>query len=236
MNKFFIILFLLSFSSLAQETVNERGLRSSYDNVYSTSILDEAIPLYNKATIAAGNGDYFSAISDYKKVIKIDPNFTDTYDNIAVCYRRIKRPDMAIFYYKKSLEIFPKNRLVLNNMGLAYSDNKQYSEAINSYQNVLKMSSFSYESNEAGKIFEAEPLFGLARIYLFLGDENRALLNAEKAYEIWIENGLTQYAGDALYIKGLAERNMGNSIKGAELIKRAANLGSSNAKDFIKNR
>ena len=119
-------------------------MRTVNDNVYNPTLVKEAIPLYNDGTNAIESRNYKLAIQKFRKVILLDPNFTDCYDNLAVCYRRIEKLDSAIYYYKISLKIFPKNRLALNNLGLTYLEKNQFKEAEITYRQSLKLNSNSF--------------------------------------------------------------------------------------------
>lgn len=91
MKKLLVLLFLyIPFYSIYCQD------RTSQDNVYNPTLIPKAIELYNEGTIALENKKYTLAIQKFKKVISIDPKFTDSYDNLAVCFRRINQLDSAI--------------------------------------------------------------------------------------------------------------------------------------------
>lgn len=227
------IFFLFIFLNISCIAISQ--LRTVNDNVYNPTLVKEAIPLYNDGTNAIESRNYKLAIQKFRKVILLDPNFTDCYDNLAVCYRRIEKLDSAIYYYKISLKIFPKNRLALNNLGLTYLENNQSKEAEITYRQSLKLNSNSIETNESEIELNGEPYYGLCRTYYYQKKYDAAILNGELAYEIW-NSKLPLYASDALFIVGLSYINKGDNIKGINTIKKSAKMGSSNAADFLKNK
>lgn len=208
--------------------------RTSLDNVYNPTLIPQARELYNEGNIAFEKNKYTIAIQKFRKVISIDPKFTDSYDNLAVCFRRTNQLDSAIFYYNKSLKMFPKNRLALNNLGVAYIDNNQFDKAEETYKISLGLNSNSIETDEAEIEYKGEPYYGLCRTYFYQNKFDLAIFNGEKAYNIWIVK-LPLYASDALYLVGLSYIKKGDKSNGLININKAAKMGNYNAKDYLKN-
>ena len=208
--------------------------RTSQDNLYNPTLIPEAREFYNKGTIAFENKKYVIAIQQFRKVISIDPKFTDSYDNLAVCFRRTNQLDSAIFYYNKSLKMYPKNRLALNNLGVAYIDNNQFDKAEETYKQSLGLNPNSIETDEAEIEYKGEPYYGLCRTYFYQNKFDLAILNGEQAYNIWNVK-LPLYASDALYLVGLSYIKKGDKSNGLNNIKKAAKMGNYNAKDYLKN-
>jgi tetratricopeptide (TPR) repeat protein len=223
--------FLLIFLNISYIAISQ--LRTVNDNVYNPTVVKEAIPLYNAGTNAIESRNYKLAIQKFRKVILLDPNFTDCYDNLAICYRRIEKLDSAIYYYKISLKIFPKNRLALNNLGLTYLDKNQFKDAEITYRQSLKLNSNSIETNESEIELNGEPYYGLCRTYFYQKKYDLAINNGETAYKIW-ESKLPLYASDALFIVGLSYLNKGDKINGLNKIKKSAKMENENAIEFLK--
>lgn len=228
MKKLLVLLFLyIPFHSIYCQ------IRTSQDNVYNPTLIPEAIELYNEGTIAFENKKYTLAIQKFKKVISIDPKFTDSYDNLAVCFRRINQLDSAIFYYDKSLKLYPKNRLALNNLGLAYIENNQFDKAEDIYIKSLGLNPTNKESDEAEIEYKGEPYYGLCRTYFYQKKYELAIVNGNQAYELW-KVKLPLYASDALYIVGLSYLNKGDRENGLIALKKSSSLGNLNAKEVLK--
>ena len=208
--------------------------RTSQDNVYNPTLIPEARELYNEGTIAFENKKYTIAIQKFRKVILIDPKFTDSYDNLAVCFRRTNQLDSAIFYYNKSLKMYPKNRLALNNLGVAYIDNNQLDRAEETYMKSIGLNPNSIETDEAEIEYKGEPYYGLCRTYFYQNKFDLAIINGEQAYKIW-NIKLPLYASDALYLVGLSFIKNGDKSNGVINIKKAAKMGNNDAKNYLKN-
>ena len=203
------------------------------DNVYKPTLIPEARELYNEGTTALENKKYTIAIQKLRKVISLDPNFTDSYDNIAICFRRTNQLDSAIFYYNKSLKLYPKNRLAINNLGVAYIQNNQFDKAEETYKKSLELNSNSIETDEAEIEFNGEPYYGLCRTYFYQKKYELAIVNGSQAYELW-KVKLPLYASDALYLIGLSYIKKGDKSNGLFYIKKAAKMGNNDAKDYLK--
>lgn len=221
-----LLLFISFYSIYSQD-------RYLQDNVYNPTLVSEARQLYNEGTKALENKKYTIAIQKLRKVISLDPNFTDSYDNLAVCFRRTKQLDSAIVYYNQSLKIFPKNRLALNNLGIVYLNNRQYKKAEETYNRSLELNSNSTETDESELEMNGEPYYGLCRTYFYQKKYELAIVNGNKAYEIW-KSKLPLYAADALYVVGLSYVNKGDRNKGITTLKKSALMGNQLAKDTLK--
>ena len=217
----------ISFNSIHSQ------LRVLKDNVYNPTLINEAIPIYNDGAAALDNKKYEIAIQKFRKVISLDPNFTDCYDMIAVCFRRTKQIDSAIVYYNRSLKIFSKNRLALNNLGMTYLEDSNYLKAEETYHRSLELNSNSIETDVSELEMNGEPYYGLCRTYFYQKKYELAIVNGNKAYELW-KSKLPIYAADALYVVGLSYINNEDKSKGLIALKKSSSMGSQEAKEFLK--
>jgi protein O-mannosyl-transferase len=88
--------------------------------------------------------DYKLAIVEYKKAIKIYPDYANWYYNLGICYNSIGMTDSAIIAYKKAVCADPGYFLASNNLGVLYLNKTQYDSAI-IYLNIsLKKDSSLY--------------------------------------------------------------------------------------------
>lgn len=224
-----IYLFLL----LVITTISYSQLRVVKDNVYNPTVNNEARILYNDGSNAIDNKKYSVAIEKLTKAIEIDPNFTDAYDNLAICYRRIEKYEDAIKTYERSLAIFPKNRLALNNLGLIYININQYLKAVETYKKSIALSSNNLETDDAEIQMNGESYYGMSRAYYYNSEYNLAVEYGLKAYEKW-KIKLPLYASDALYVVGISYFNSNNKQKGIEYFRKSNALGNANAKQVLK--
>jgi tetratricopeptide (TPR) repeat protein len=67
------------------------------------------------------------AISEFKKALKINPNYSNCYYNLGSSYEKKGMTDEAIAEYKKAIEINPNFPKAHGNLGFIYIDNKMSS-------------------------------------------------------------------------------------------------------------
>jgi protein O-mannosyl-transferase len=82
-------------------------------------------PLFYRAWADRGmakdyNNDMEGAIKDYLKTIELDPNNDGAYNNLAVDNYKMKKYDVALSYYNKSLAVNPGNAISWMNRGLLH--------------------------------------------------------------------------------------------------------------------
>ena len=121
--------------------------------------------------------DYKEAISLYEKAIKIEPLFSDAYNNLALVHIQLKNFDDAIDILKKSLG-YKKTTENLNNLLSVYVYLGDYSKAINLFDEIetqkkdnlvtqfLSMNIFPiiYESTDQIEIFRKRFIFFIKKI------------------------------------------------------------------------
>ncbi len=99
----------------------------------------DKIGYYNRGNDHRDKGKYDEAISDYTKVLEIDPREVRAYVNRGATYGRKGQYDQAISDFTKALEINPGDALAYPNRGLAYYSKGQYDKAISDYTKVLEI-------------------------------------------------------------------------------------------------
>ena len=52
--------------------------------------------------VFAGEGKFYEAIKNYKKAIKINPNYAQGYNNLAVALQKLEKLNEAVENYKKA--------------------------------------------------------------------------------------------------------------------------------------
>lgn len=80
--------------------------------------------------------DYDGALDAYLHADLIAPNNSWILRRIAHIYRTIKKPELAIEYYQKTLNLTPDNLNLELNIGHCYLELKEYEKALNSYFKV----------------------------------------------------------------------------------------------------
>jgi len=117
--------------------------------------------------------DLEKAISQFKKTLRIDPDFAEAYSNIGSLNAWQKRYGEAIEYYRKALDIEPRFKPAMIGLASALDRKGKIKEAMQMYYKVL----------------EIDP--NLASVYVSLGNVlfnegkiDEAINNYEKALEI----------------------------------------------------
>ena len=99
-----------------------------------------SVILYNIAGACnAGLMQFDAAINNYKKALKIKPDYAQAYNNMGSALNDKGDLEAAIESYKQALKIKPDYAEAYNNMGIALKDKGDLEAAIESYKQVLKI-------------------------------------------------------------------------------------------------
>jgi len=155
------------------------------------STLDNIAELYFKI------GDYFNALSIYKKTLVLrerilgleHPNTAGSYNNIGVVYEKIGNYNKALEYNDKALKIrkeilgleHPDTANTYNNIGLVHYDMGDYNKALEYHNKALEIRKkiFKLEHHDT-----AESYINIGLVYYNTGDYNKTLEYYSKALEI----------------------------------------------------
>lgn len=64
------------------------------------------------------------------QAIAVNPNNPFAHNSVGVYLKKIKKPDSALFHYKKALDLAPNYFLAHNNISTIYTEKKQYRKAL----------------------------------------------------------------------------------------------------------
>ena len=103
------------------------------------------------------------AIAYYIKANEIAPE-SETFNNLALCYKNLKQFDKATETYEAALRLKPEDHMVLNNLGDNYYNQHNFPKALEYFQRSV----------------EVNPLYALGwynvgRVYTKLGDRSKTL-------------------------------------------------------------
>jgi len=167
----FTITFIISFSfilsscsrSESPEKVSRRDnlkqsgpLVEQGDNISLTDEL-EANANDPKALASIGDryfegGKYVEAIDIYKKVLSLDPNDIDTYNDLGLAYAYMKQTDKAIETLKKGSEIMPSYQRVWMSLGFVSASVGKKEEAKTAFAKAVELGPDTPVGKEAGKM------------------------------------------------------------------------------------
>ena len=199
------ILLLTSFKVYAQgSALDEKSIRSGvYDQVNSGNVDNSEI--YTRLGISvAQERQYSRAIECFNKAIKLDEKNTSAYYNLAICYMKIDKTDLAIENFKKCNDIYPDYRSCIN-IGALYANQSMYDEAI---KYLEKAKDFKEK--------DAALFHNLGIIYDNKGEHQKAIENFKKVLELDPKNK------KAYYNIGIIYQHLGNNELAIENLNKAA--------------
>ncbi len=99
-------------------------------NVEASSVAAAAAKLYDEAMEQHSKGRIDAAIEKLSGSLVLDPNNSEAYNMLAVCYDEKGQYKNAQNEYKKALRVDPDNTRFLNNLGYSYYLTGNYGEAV----------------------------------------------------------------------------------------------------------
>ncbi len=94
--------------------------------------------MLNRGIWYSENNEEEKAITDYKKSLKINPDYDLTYYNIGLIFSKRKEFDKAIKYYDSAI-IINENPKFLKNRAKAYTEIEQYALAVQDYYRIINI-------------------------------------------------------------------------------------------------
>jgi superkiller protein 3 len=208
MKKIILILAVLLFASgkvHAQYSIlDEKSTGTGVYNQFGTNKIDNS-EIYTRLGISvAQQGQYTKAIECFNKAIKLDANSTSAYYNLAICYMKIDKTDLAIENFKKGNDIYPDYKSCIN-IGALYANQSMYDEAIK-----------YLEQAKSFKEKDAALFHNLGIIYDNKGEHQKAIENFEKVLELDPKNK------KAYYNIGIIYQHLGKNELAIENLNKAA--------------
>ena len=124
----------------------------------------------NEALMVA---DINRMLKTYQEWIQKFPDDAEASYNAANLYFGLHQYDEAIRYYQRTLEIDPKNKLVMNMLGYTHAQKGDFKQAISCLEKYIKMAPD-----------EPNPYDSLGEIYLYLGEYKKAQKLFKKAIHV----------------------------------------------------
>ena len=94
---------------------------------------------YNRGSAYNELHQYDKAVTDFSKVIELDPKHVRAWTNRGVAYNELHQYEKAIADLTKATELDPKNGTVWRNRGYAYSELHQYDKAVTDFSKVIEL-------------------------------------------------------------------------------------------------
>ncbi|HET7814092.1 MAG TPA: tetratricopeptide repeat protein [Candidatus Baltobacteraceae bacterium] len=164
---------ILTYAPNDKETHNRLG------SVYATeNRIDQAIDEFNHSLpgtdavpdlvrLHMRRGD----LNAYKHMLEVTaqeyPSSGEAQSEIGEVYETIGQPEVAERFFKRALDDDPGNLIATNNLGLAYMDEKRYSDAIKTFSGCLVHDAYNYGCKDnLAAVYLHESLWGQADVLL----------------------------------------------------------------------
>jgi len=98
-----------------------------------------AISYYDLGTIYLRAGQLPDAIAQLQKAVELRPHYVDAEDNLGYALRQSGQPQAAVPLLRAALEDHPNDVYVHFNLGAALMDLKQYPEAVDEFEIVIRL-------------------------------------------------------------------------------------------------
>ncbi len=101
----------------------------------------KAKELFSRGVEASDAQKYEEAIKYFEAVLKINPDYAETYNNLGVAYVKLGRHTVAMEAYKKAIRIDPDYAEAHYNMGVAYVISGNREAALAEYEIITGLDS-----------------------------------------------------------------------------------------------
>ena len=110
------------------------------------SLAREVLTHFNSGVHFSQQRDFARATQAYEKVIELDPNYFEAYNNLAIVYQEMGDWEKARFACQKSVELNPRYEKAHNNLGILLYLQERYEESIEAFQKALAVNPLNLES------------------------------------------------------------------------------------------
>lgn len=146
------------------------------------------------ATSYLENGQTAVALDEQKKVLQIDPSFSDAYALGGLIYMSIQEPRLAEANFQRAIELNPRDANAMHNLGWLQCQQARYPEATANFERAMVVPGYGEQAKTlmARGICEARA-----------GDSAKAEASLMRSYELDAGNPVTGYnLAQLLYQRG----------------------------------
>src|SRR5215472_512837 len=108
---------------------------------------DDATPHFNRAVELHKKGDLAGAITEYRTVLRLNPNDAEAHIHLGSALNVAGDPDGAITEYRTVLRLNPNHVEAHHNLGLALHDKGDLAGALTEYRTVLRLNPNEVEAH-----------------------------------------------------------------------------------------
>jgi tetratricopeptide (TPR) repeat protein len=219
---------------------------------YSTALFsqtpDSSAWYFQKGIEEKAAKRYHVASEYFDKAIHVNSNYTAAYIENGFVNKEMRRADVSKQNFKKAYELDPANDIVIKELAELYYSYRQFQDAIEFAQKcrtcdnkdwIIAMSYYEQEDyGRAEKLllnlvtkdpYDAEAIYTLARTYLEMGSEEKAIQYYEKAVRF------DQAKNKWLFEMGLLYYNTRQYKNAVVYFNKAADHGFVQSNDFNEN-
>jgi tetratricopeptide (TPR) repeat protein len=189
-------------------------IKKSYER--NTTILT-AEDWFQKGWNADGLKEYDSALSCYQKVVDLEPDNAEAYENMGRAYYLKRSYDKAIKLFQKAIDHKPGRASTYCSMAAAYHAKGNYNKAIELIQKAIDR-----------KPDFAEAYIDMGYEYQMKGKYDKAIELCQKAVDIKPD------FSEAYASMGDAYNSKGDNDKAIQCYQKAARLGNLDAQQYLR--
>lgn len=150
-----IVVFILGFTAIAMARAHADPSdgwcgRSHSTTSYPPEKLVTAMDFFEQANYEYDKGDCNKAIENYSKSIKLNPKYSQSYNNRGYTYMRLREFDKALPDFNRALELKPNYYNALKNRADTYIYLKDYKKAEIDFEKAIEIGG---SNNLCGDLF-----------------------------------------------------------------------------------
>ena len=159
-------------ATLAAGVFAQEVIKKTTDDSGFEKQLTEIDLMHQTAAQYMSAGQWERASVELEKVVAASRDRLTGWQDLAKCYKEMKKYPEAAFAYKQATSLSPDNQDLLSNLGYMQLHAQDWDAATATYEAMLKVNESSYDAN-----------VHLAFIYQKNGDTESAIIYYEKALE-----------------------------------------------------
>jgi tetratricopeptide (TPR) repeat protein len=164
-------------SSPTESNKNEKAKMPLKESKTDIKSLQEAKEHFNKGNLYAADRKFDEAITEYKAAIALDPNNSNTYENLAITYAKAGNYEEGLETMQAAIRLSPDDALKYATLGIIYHADNKLQKALEQYIKSIRLNPGN-----------GEMYYNMAMIYSELGQY-------ESAYRACLQAQSLGYAG-----------------------------------------
>jgi tetratricopeptide (TPR) repeat protein len=166
----------------------------------------QPVDLFEAGVAALGSGNFHAAIPLFKRLVELEPQHKEAWNDLGLAYLRLRQFDDAEVAFRKQIEVNPSDEHAHDYLGLAFQQQKKYDEASAAFREQIQINPLDTIAHAAlGELFLSRQQYadavpelekatvlspgnagleiGLGQAYVYTGETAKAVAAFEKAVE-----------------------------------------------------